>query len=215
MVRSDVSKRTCYKGHPADRVVAGLRAALPSMPEVVSREAVEDAAGIACAQDLMRWVCGAGPWSLPPCDAGDRRSSLRSTIEAWARGDVDGSPARPGRERMRTALPDDLAAWHLHPDRPDSKSIRGAEKRLAAEAGRGHYRTPMSKDLRTHVDHLPTLDLAQIEAAACAVALSRAGSILAAAGLLGITRHALKRRMLKHGLGLRATIEPANPVNPS
>lgn len=45
---------------------------------------------------------------------------------------------------------------------------------------------------------LEDLDLRKAERLLCQSALSRAGSIAEAAQLLGITRHALKRRMLKH-----------------
>lgn len=47
---------------------------------------------------------------------------------------------------------------------------------------------------------LEDLDLRKAELLLCQNALARAGSIMEAAQLLGITRHALKRRMLKHGL---------------
>lgn len=49
---------------------------------------------------------------------------------------------------------------------------------------------------------LEDLDLRKAERLLCQSALSRAGSIAEAAQLLGITRHALKRRMLKHGIEL-------------
>lgn len=45
---------------------------------------------------------------------------------------------------------------------------------------------------------LDSLDLAQAERKLCAHALSHAGTIVEAASLLGITRHALKRRITKH-----------------
>lgn len=47
---------------------------------------------------------------------------------------------------------------------------------------------------------LEDLDLRKAELLLVQNALARAGSIMEAAQLLGITRHALKRRMLKHGL---------------
>jgi DNA-binding NtrC family response regulator len=47
---------------------------------------------------------------------------------------------------------------------------------------------------------LEDLDLRKAERLLCQNALARAGSIVEAAQLLGITRHALKRRMLKHRL---------------
>ncbi len=45
---------------------------------------------------------------------------------------------------------------------------------------------------------LEDLNLRKAERLMCQQALSRAGSIVEAAHLLGITRHALKRRMTKH-----------------
>lgn len=45
---------------------------------------------------------------------------------------------------------------------------------------------------------LEDLNLRKAERLLCNQALTRAGSIVEAAQLLGITRHALKRRMLKH-----------------
>jgi hypothetical protein len=45
---------------------------------------------------------------------------------------------------------------------------------------------------------LEDLNLGKAERLLCTQALNRAGSIVEAAQLLGITRHALKRRMIKH-----------------
>lgn len=45
---------------------------------------------------------------------------------------------------------------------------------------------------------LDTLNLADAERKMCEEALISAGSIVEAANLLGITRHALKRRIVKH-----------------
>jgi DNA-binding NtrC family response regulator len=45
---------------------------------------------------------------------------------------------------------------------------------------------------------LEDLDLRKAERLLCQQALTRAGSIVEAARLLGVTRHALKRRMIKH-----------------
>jgi hypothetical protein len=45
---------------------------------------------------------------------------------------------------------------------------------------------------------LEDLNLRKAERMMCQQALTRAGSIVEAAQLLGITRHALKRRMIKH-----------------
>jgi hypothetical protein len=45
---------------------------------------------------------------------------------------------------------------------------------------------------------LESLNLGDAERKLCEEALSRGGSIVEAANLLGITRHALKRRIIKH-----------------
>lgn len=45
---------------------------------------------------------------------------------------------------------------------------------------------------------LDSLNLAEAERKLCEEALVTAGSIVEAANLLGVTRHALKRRILKH-----------------
>lgn len=45
---------------------------------------------------------------------------------------------------------------------------------------------------------LASLNLLAAERALCVEALHTAGSILEAANLLGVTRHALKRRIIKH-----------------
>ncbi|MBL4686186.1 MAG: hypothetical protein JKY37_16455 [Nannocystaceae bacterium] len=45
---------------------------------------------------------------------------------------------------------------------------------------------------------LEDLNLRNAERLLCNQALNRAGSIVEAAHLLGVTRHALKRRMIKH-----------------
>lgn len=47
---------------------------------------------------------------------------------------------------------------------------------------------------------LEDLNLRKAERLLCNQALTRAGSIVEAAQLLGITRHALKRRMVKHSI---------------
>ncbi|MEZ4427753.1 MAG: helix-turn-helix domain-containing protein [Nannocystaceae bacterium] len=44
------------------------------------------------------------------------------------------------------------------------------------------------------------LNLAKVEKTLCETALKDAGSIVDAAQLLGITRHALKRRIIKHNI---------------
>ena len=45
---------------------------------------------------------------------------------------------------------------------------------------------------------LEDLNLRKAERLLCETALAKAGSIVEAAQLLGVTRHALKRRMIKH-----------------
>lgn len=47
---------------------------------------------------------------------------------------------------------------------------------------------------------LDNFNLVTAERLLCETALTTAGSILEAAKLLGITRHALKRRIIKHGI---------------
>lgn len=51
---------------------------------------------------------------------------------------------------------------------------------------------------------LPDLNWQNAEKALCEEALRRGGSILEAAGLLGMTRHGLKRRIIKHGIRRRS-----------
>lgn len=63
---------------------------------------------------------------------------------------------------------------------------------------------------------LDSLNLADAERKLCEEALVTAGSIVEAANLLGITRHALKRRIIKHQIEwprprvatLRPAVEP-------
>jgi len=47
---------------------------------------------------------------------------------------------------------------------------------------------------------IETLHLATIERMLCIEALNTAGTIVDAAALLGVTRHALKRRIVKHDI---------------
>ena len=56
---------------------------------------------------------------------------------------------------------------------------------------------------------LEDLNLRKAERLLCQQALNRAGSIVEAAQLLGITRHALKRRMIKHGIEWPPVAPPA------
>lgn len=55
---------------------------------------------------------------------------------------------------------------------------------------------------------LEDLNLRKAERLLCQQALTRAGSIVEAAQLLGITRHALKRRMIKHRIEWPAAAQP-------
>ena len=57
---------------------------------------------------------------------------------------------------------------------------------------------------------LETLKLADAERKLCEMALSSCGSIVDAAELLGITRHALKRRMVKHKIRCASPSTGAN-----
>ena len=62
---------------------------------------------------------------------------------------------------------------------------------------------------------LDSFNLNSAERQLCEQALKGAGSIVGAAGLLGITRHALKRRMIKHNIRWRgwsgATVPESAP----
>ncbi|MCY0989404.1 hypothetical protein OV203_19850 [Nannocystis sp. ILAH1] len=58
---------------------------------------------------------------------------------------------------------------------------------------------------------LDDFNLEKAERRLCAEALSSAGNIVGAAALLGITRHALKRRIIK----LAIEWPPRNPSRPS
>ncbi len=61
---------------------------------------------------------------------------------------------------------------------------------------------------------LESLNLADAERLLCEEALTEAGSIVEAANLLGITRHALKRRIIKHKIDWPRSKKPliAQPV---
>lgn len=65
---------------------------------------------------------------------------------------------------------------------------------------------------------LEDLNLTSAERLLVVLALEQSGSIVEAAKLLGITRHALKRRIIKHGIRWRlaetsqAIAMPANPI---
>ncbi len=58
--------------------------------------------------------------------------------------------------------------------------------------------SPVSDRMTTLPIVLDSYDLAAAERRLCAAALETAGGIVPAAQLLGITRHALKRRLIKH-----------------
>ena len=55
---------------------------------------------------------------------------------------------------------------------------------------------------------IDTFNLQAVERMLCVEALNHAGSIVEAAVLLGITRHALKRRIIKHRIEWPARILP-------
>lgn len=59
---------------------------------------------------------------------------------------------------------------------------------------------------------LEDLNLRKAERLLCTQALNRAGSIVEAAHLLGITRHALKRRMIKHRIEWPPRQQAQQPV---
>lgn len=62
---------------------------------------------------------------------------------------------------------------------------------------------------------LESLNLASAERKLCEEALTSAGSIVEAANLLGITRHALKRRIIKHHIEWpRQRVTPMRPPTP-
>lgn len=63
--------------------------------------------------------------------------------------------------------------------------------------------------MRTPGLTLPSLDLAAAEKALVEEALRRAGSICDAAELLGITRHATKRRITKHRITWPTSSSPS------
>ncbi len=52
--------------------------------------------------------------------------------------------------------------------------------------------------MTTPILALESYNLEAAESQLCALALDRAGNIVEAAKLLGVTRHALKRRIIKH-----------------
>lgn len=64
---------------------------------------------------------------------------------------------------------------------------------------------------------IDTYNLQAVERMLCVEALNSAGSIVDAAALLGITRHALKRRIIKHRIewprkGATQSVEATNTV---
>ncbi|MCB9705169.1 MAG: hypothetical protein H6711_25065 [Myxococcales bacterium] len=63
---------------------------------------------------------------------------------------------------------------------------------------------------------IDTFNLNHVERMLCVEALNLAGSIVEAAALLGITRHALKRRIIKHNIAWppprqAIAVDPAGP----
>lgn len=68
-----------------------------------------------------------------------------------------------------------------------------------------------------HLD-LDSLNLEAAERTLCVEALNAAGTIIEAAALLGVTRHALKRRIIKHRIEWpvrRAIVHDVAPVSVS
>ncbi|MEZ4385642.1 MAG: helix-turn-helix domain-containing protein [Nannocystaceae bacterium] len=68
---------------------------------------------------------------------------------------------------------------------------------------------------------IDTYNLTDVERMLCVEALNAAGTIVDAAALLGITRHALKRRIIKHEIAwpprpraVIATPEPERSASP-
>ena len=59
---------------------------------------------------------------------------------------------------------------------------------------------------------LKSLNLADAEKFLCETALHNAGSIVEASNLLGITRHALKRRIIKHNIEWPRARQSMTPV---
>ena len=62
---------------------------------------------------------------------------------------------------------------------------------------------------------LEDLNLRKAERLLCLQALEKGGSIVEAAQLLGITRHALKRRMIKHRIDVPAAERETRPTSDS
>ena len=58
---------------------------------------------------------------------------------------------------------------------------------------------------------LDSYNLADAERRLCEAALEEGGSIVEAASLLGITRHALKRRIIKHAIEWPRRAQPVRP----
>jgi len=58
--------------------------------------------------------------------------------------------------------------------------------------------------------NLESHNLESAERHLCELALDRAGSIMEAAKLLGVTRHALKRRIIKHKIAWPRPVGPAS-----
>lgn len=250
-----------------------VREALPGLPARVGPAGLAAAVGVPPAE-LRRHMGGGGrlrgqpAFSLPPLDAGGGGHHPyvpgaweRGTLEAWARGEVDGSPARAEREgtagrprpdyrSRRSGQPErsgrtDQPGWTCQtgqvqqsPSDPYDDATVGAlaealRLRLADEeaervrqraegspigAGPGvarslprayHAAVDDAQALRRHLESAPTLSLAQADRTLCEIALHRAGSVVEAAALLGITRHALSRRIAKHGIAWPPTAEPA------
>ncbi|MBK8262090.1 MAG: hypothetical protein IPK80_12245 [Nannocystis sp.] len=61
---------------------------------------------------------------------------------------------------------------------------------------------------------IETFNLTAVERMLCVEALTTAGSIVDAAALLGITRHALKRRIIKHRIEWPTRLQGASDASP-
>lgn len=59
---------------------------------------------------------------------------------------------------------------------------------------------------------IETFNLNTVERTLCVEALTTAGTIVDAAELLGLTRHALKRRIIKHRIEWPVRRPPAGPT---
>ncbi len=86
------------------------------------------------------------------------------------------------------------------------------------EAHTNHWNRLPRRGVRQAMNTLPivlhSLNLEAAERHLCLEALTIAGSIVEAAKLLGITRHALKRRILKHQIEWSRSVLPTSEPVP-